>query len=338
MRTLLVERRQLPRPKVCGGCLAPAGIQRLRALGMIDSGFNQSTPSLNSLRLSFRSGSAVLPIRPYQAVDRRSFDESLVERAAGVGAEVLLGARATVQPDDRVRIDWGSSSIRLAPDVVVVADGLAGSALAERTDFDWRAPPTGPIGLGAIVSEETGSVNPDEILMVIGEAGYVGFAPIGQGMIAIGAAVSAEAVKHQGPSFSAQSILKHARIDDGRLSHIRWSGVSRLTRSRSRYASGRVLVVGDAVQYVEPLTGEGMSWAILCASSVAPHAERAARGIDIDRAWTSHCRNLLRSRSLVCRAVTRAARSPTALAMVSFLSSRSRLPGLVSRSLCWELD
>ncbi len=337
MRTLLIERRGIPRPKVCGGCMAPAGVTRLRGLGMIDEGFDRRLGELSALRLCSGWGSCTLPIRPYRSVDRRTFDESLVERAADAGVEVLTDARATVRPDDGVLVEVGSTRLELAPRVVVVADGLDGSALAERADFGWRDPPRGPLGLGAIVPASSITQNPDEIQMALGADGYVGFATIAPGVVAVGAALSAEAVRRHGPLLTVRGVLSEARVDSEWVGGAQWRGVARLTRTRARYARGRVIVVGDAAQYVEPLTGEGMSWAILCASSIAPYAERVARGEDVEREWACFCRGSLRSRRLVCRGVSRFARSPRAIRALTALASRTRIPGAVSRGLCWEI-
>ncbi len=337
MRTLLVERRVIPRPKVCGGCLAPSGVTRLRQLGMIDEGFDRRSGELSTLRLCSGWGSCTLPIRPYRSVDRRTFDESLVERAADAGVEVLTNARATVRPDDGVLVEVGSTRLELAPRVVVVADGLDGSALAGRAEFGWRNPPRGPLGLGAVVPASAISQSPGEIRMALGTDGYVGLATIAPGVVAVGAAVSAEAVRRHGPSSTVRGVLSGACVDSEWVDGARWRGVARLTRTRARYARGRVIVVGDAAQYVEPLTGEGMSWAIICASSIAPYAERVARGEDVGREWTCFCRVSLRSRRMVCRAVSRSARSPRAIWAVTALASRTRIPAVVSRGLCWEI-
>eukprot|EP00913_Durusdinium_trenchii_P006232 g5844.t1 len=294
----LGERAGLEGAAVCGGCLAPAGVTRLRAMGMIDAGFDLRSGALSTLRLCSAWGSCTLPIRPYRAVDRRSFDASLVERAAAAGVEVLTNARAAVRPDDGVDIDMGSVRLALAPRVVVVADGLDGNSLAGRTDYGWSAPPRGPLGLGAVVPASSAHQDPGEIRMAVGADGYVGFAMMAPGVLAVGAALSAGAVKQRGPSAVVRGVLAEAAVSSECVHGARWRGVARLTRSRAGYARGRVMVVGDAAQYVEPLTGEGMSWAILCASSIAPYAERAARGKDVHREWTRFCRRSLRSRRL----------------------------------------
>ena len=54
----------------------------------------------------------------------------------------------------------------------------------------------------------------------------------------------------------------------------KWKGTPLLTRRRARYGTHRVLAVGDACGYIEPFTGEGITWALESAMLVAdflPH-------------------------------------------------------------------
>ena len=47
-------------------------------------------------------------------------------------------------------------------------------------------------------------------------------------------------------------------------------GTPPLTRRRGRVAADRLFVLGDAAGYIEPLTGEGMSWAMQQAVMLVP--------------------------------------------------------------------
>ena len=48
-----------------------------------------------------------------------------------------------------------------------------------------------------------------------------------------------------------------------------WCGTPTLTRSLARVAGERIFVIGDAAGYVEPITGEGMAWALQAGAKVA---------------------------------------------------------------------
>ncbi len=51
-----------------------------------------------------------------------------------------------------------------------------------------------------------------------------------------------------------------------------WHGTDLLTRRRRKISGQRLFVVGDACGYPEPLTGEGIAWALESAEAVAPLA------------------------------------------------------------------
>jgi flavin-dependent dehydrogenase len=76
----------------------------------------------------------------------------------------------------------------------------------------------------------------------------------------------------------------------------------RRTRAAGR---GRVLAIGDAAGYVEPFTGEGMTWAMR--SGIAAAGVIAAGVGDLSRVgdeWNRQLSELLRGRKLACRTVT----------------------------------
>jgi len=49
-----------------------------------------------------------------------------------------------------------------------------------------------------------------------------------------------------------------------------WLATPALTRDSTNVANDRVFLLGDAIGYVEPFTGEGMSWALASAEAVIP--------------------------------------------------------------------
>ena len=106
------------------------------------------------------------------------------------------------------------------------------------------------------------------------------------------------------------------------------AGTASLTRSR-RVASGHIACVGDAAGYVEPFTGEGMSWAIGGAHRLAVLIDEAiAKGRSLDSWRRLHHQATWLDR-LRCRTIALAARRPRmAHALVR---GTARLPILGSR-------
>jgi len=333
MRVLVVDSRPFPRAKVCGCCLAPAGASALRRAGL--GGALRGATELGTLRMAARGASLRLPIERYCTIERTRLDSEIVRGAEERGAEFACGVRARVLDDDGVELSIGEARGVARGRVVVVADGLCGSALRGRGEFAWRIDVGSPVGVGAVLDERPEHAAPGEITMVCGHGGYVGAAPLPGGRWAVGAALSARAVGEWGAAGAIAAVLAECGFGAPAFGRGGLRGVGQLTRRRASCGRGRVLVVGDAAGYVQPLTGEGMSWGIACAARLGEHAARAAAGEDVGRAWASECARALRGRRLLCRGVCAVTRHPMALGAV--LRAGAWLPGTgwASRRLCW---
>ncbi|MDE0830089.1 MAG: FAD-dependent monooxygenase [Vicinamibacterales bacterium] len=336
MRTLLVDRGRFPRAKVCGGCLAPAGVHALESIGLASCLAAARPLPINFLRMCARGTSARLPIERYVTVERGRLDEALVGGVVDLGGVFLGATKARVCADDRVVLQCEGEEVTLAPNVIVVADGLSGTSLADRPRFAWDVNHESPLGLGAVVHEVPADTLHDEITMRCGRHGYVGVAPLGDGRWVVAAALAAPLIRREGPAGAIADVLGESGTHRDALAGTHWQGVGHLTRRRRCVAWGRVLLVGDAVGYVEPLTGEGMSWGICCAARVLPFAHQVTDGVDVSRSWARTCRAVLRSRRLVCRAVCGVARHPHILAGCLRLGGTLSLTHWASRRLCWR--
>lgn len=334
MRTLLVDRNRFPRRKVCGGCLAPAGVRVLERLGIADR-VPKLARRLASLRVVARGVAHDLPIEPYAAVERAAFDQSLCEAAIASGAEFRDGVAASVMPGDVVRLGCGGGEEVLRPGVVVVADGLGGTALAGRVEFAPRVQKQSVVGVGTLLGACPAYADRGAITMVCSRVGYVGTAPSGDGRWSLAAALDPAGVRGCGPIEALRRVLGDSGLELPEIERGELRGVGNMTRRR-RAACGRVLAVGDAASYFQPLTGEGMSWAMACAAEIGPYAEATARGEDVSEQWRAACARLLRGRRLVCRAACALAAHPRAVRLVLGTGGATPAMGWLSRRLCWS--
>jgi hypothetical protein len=172
--------------------------------------------------------------------------------------------------------------------------------------------------------------------MVCGRGGYVGAAPLPGGRWALAAALFDGAVRGAGAAGAVAGVLAESGLGAPALGRGALRGTGQLTRHRARIASGRVLVVGDASGYVQPLTGEGMSWAIACAARIGEHATRAAEGFDVAGEWEKECARVVRGRGLVCSSLCALASRPAVLAVALRAGASLALAGWASRRLCWR--
>ncbi|MBK7403621.1 MAG: hypothetical protein IPJ41_03040 [Phycisphaerales bacterium] len=335
LRTLLIDRATFPRRKVCGGCLAPAGASALADLALPMPDPSPPPRRTDALRLIARGASLRLPIEPYTMVNRAHFDETLARAAENRGAVFLQGVRGRVLPGDAVKLIAPEGECLLQPRLVVVADGLGGGALTDRPEFAWNIDERSPVGIGLLLDRRPEHALEGEITMVCGRGGYVGAARVDQTHWTIACALRASMVQQFGPAGAIAAIMAESGYRTPALDRGSMRGVGQLTRRRL-LASGRVLVVGDAGGYVEPLTGEGMSWAIACAARIGPAADEVLCGRDARPAWSACCAEVLSARRTICRAVCTLASQPVALAAALRLGGRFGLAGWASRRLCWS--
>ncbi len=332
-RVRLVDRNAFPRPKVCGCCLAPTGRRILRDLELDEvtrSGIPLRTAVIQSggrrNRLDF-DGSVVL--------SRAALDLGLIEAASVAGAVFQSRTRARVTPDDRVILENldqpDADPTSIEPAAIVVADGLGGRSLEDRPEFTWKTRRRNRFGVGSVVEATEDSPPPGELLMIANRTGYLGVVRLEDGRVDLAAALHAGRTRRAGgPARACAALLEQA--DRPALATVaraaRWQGTPALTRSRRTVAHGRVLCIGDASGYVEPFTGEGMSWGMLAAVRAASHVEAIIDG-ECATEWTRTHHRLLRSRQRRCRAVSLAMRFPgLSLAGMSILG---RLPGIGPR-------
>lgn len=80
-------------------------------------------------------------------------------------------------------------------------------------------------------------------------------------------------------------------------------------RRRRQSGEGRVVAVGDCAGYVEPMTGEGMTWGIESGLAVADLWCQPTTHDDFAKHWQTTLRTLQPKRRILCAHVTRAMRS-----------------------------
>ena len=339
----LVDRDRFPRAKVCGCCLADRGVAALRDLGLGNL-VGEGTP-LHAVEICTTGRRVELPFRGSVVLSRERLDHALVEAARDRGVIVHERTRATVRPDGTVEtghLDTGVETTQ-APRIVVVADGLDGKALDGHPSFEWTVGGEGRFGagLGLPAGRIPADAPPEGTLtMIAGRAGYLGVVRLPDGRLDLAAALDPVATRRAGGPgpLAARLLAEDGRVDLAEaVRSARWRGTARLTRRR-RVVDGRIACVGDSSGYVEPFTGEGMSWALVGAGRLAAIIDRAlSEGTSLD-AWNAvHAASTRRER-IRCRAVALAARHPVVIhgivrTLARIPSIRRRLAGSASGML-----
>lgn len=310
-RVVVIDKRQFPRPKVCGDCLGATGVRTLRDLGLghvLGAG-----RALAVDRVRLRCGSATLTASTggMHAVSREHLDAALLGTAIDAGAHAVLATKAELTDDGAVCLHAPTGPVGVRAGAVVLACGLGGrtGGPTPRAHVARRS----LIGVGVSRDPGPSAPAPGRLDMIVGRGGYVGRVRLADGRENWGAAIDPGATRRAGGVADAvRAILDSAGLDPGDVPAEGWVGTPALTRRR-RVEAGRVVLAGDAAGYVEPITGEGMSWALATGRAVAPHALAIAHATHTPGAWATEHRRLTSASARRCAAVAAFVRRPTLL-------------------------
>jgi menaquinone-9 beta-reductase len=307
-RVLVLDRAHFPRPKPCAEYLSPQAsriLSEMDALEAVDragaahlTGMVVRAPNGAVLRGDFVAGHGFRAFRDRGLALRRiALDPILLDRARSVGAEVREGAHvADVVRDASGRVtgvrllrDSGERETLHAP-LVVGADGLR-SLVARRLGLSHVS--RWPRRLGLVAHfEGFGGMQEWGELHVERDVGYVGLATVDGGLtnaaMAVPAtfarSVSAERERFFMDWLRARPQLA-ARVPGARLaSPVRVTGPF-ASHARRSWAPGAALV-GDAADFFDPFTGEGIYCGLRGGELLATHA-LAALGAETESASDS---------------------------------------------------
>ncbi|WP_336922659.1 geranylgeranyl reductase family protein [Aquipuribacter sp. SD81] len=321
-RVLLLDRADFPRDKACGDGVAPHVLDVLDSLGA--PGLVDDHRPVRRLHLQVAPGPSGRPHergaaavardmrRPARVVPRRVLDARIRAAALAAGAEARTGVVRAVSVGSRdVRLGLsGGDGLRAR--VVVGADG-AGSAV--RRALGLPGPPGRATGLAVRGYGPVRADLADEQRIVFDGTGPPAYAwsfPVGDGTANVGygeVLVGGAAPSRRRYLERLEALLPGTT--DGAGS---WRGHHLpLSSDPVRQPDGRVLLAGDSLSLVNPLTGEGLYYAVLsgaCAGSAAV----AADGGDPGRAYRTMLRRRLGRHLRHTSALQRLVRVPGVLA------------------------
>ncbi|MFG1602999.1 NAD(P)/FAD-dependent oxidoreductase [Actinoplanes sp. NPDC049265] len=318
-RVLLLDKAAFPRDKPCGDGIAAEALDVLAGLGV--TGVTDGYPPVERLRLVGPGGGAVarpLP-RPAHTVPRRVFDDRLVRAAQDAGVEFCRhtvrelrqepGRTPAGQADGSSAGEAGGNAGgrvvidgRFGAGVLIGADG-AGSVV--RRLCGHRPNPPGHVAIA--IRGYAPAASPEQVIVTT-EARWPAYAwsfPIGDGTANVG---YGEVLR--GAALSRAYLLE--RLDHlltGTRPHSLRAHHLPLSTHRPPPATGRVLLAGDALSLINPLTGEGIFYAVLSGAL----AGAAALTADPAAAYLSSLRTRLGRHLRHSRAATFLTRRPSAV-------------------------
>ncbi|HEY8312833.1 MAG TPA: FAD-dependent oxidoreductase [Candidatus Baltobacteraceae bacterium] len=264
----IVERSAFPRTKVCGEYLNLGALAELDALDL--RAVVAEGAALQGIRL-FGLGLAVdLPLRSAaRAMPRSVLDARLLDAARAAGATLLHARVEDVTCDsERARIrarDSSGEEHTLDARVVVAADGMD-SIVARKCGL--LAPSRGRERF-AVGGHFGGFRALDRFVeMYVDRGSYFAVNPLGSGEANIMVVVAADVLSTWRGAIDVRLREAAARLSGGRRT---FAGVAQigkrvaigpLAHRTSRLVGTHVLLVGDAGEFVDPFTGQGIFLAL----------------------------------------------------------------------------
>lgn len=320
LRALLVDAKNFPRDKVCGGYLNRRALQVLLQRGAGEALPADFGTEVGELELLSGHQHARFPLPMGRVIRRPEFDARLVEAARAAGAEVVTRVQATIKPGLRehsraVTLAYGGTQSTARACAVICADGLARMSVRRLPEFATIASANSRVGIGAVIDDSSDLCSSGRLRMVVSREGYAGISRIDSHQLDIAAAVDATSLSNASPLEIIQSIFAAANFTPPvGLATATWRGTPPLTSLPQTVASQRVFLIGDAAGYVEPFTGEGMAAALESAAAVTPLVAQAARAWSpqLATAWQTIHRETVRNRQRTCEALAWILRRPWA--------------------------
>ncbi len=332
LRVLLVDRAVFPRHKACAETLSPEASRDLEALGVLDEIEAAGAARLTGFRLVSDNGADVVgryagghrfvPFRPYGlALPRATLDTIVLGAAARAGAEVRQGVaveRLLVE-DGVVRgalLRDGGRRETVRARAVVGADGLKSIVARTLGLARWGAPRR--LALVAHLADVGGMADVGE--MFAGDGRYVGLAPIGGGLVNVATVVpdtDARAIARDPDTFFREQLdrvpeLKRRMAGARIVRRVMVAGP--FARGTRRAAVDGALLVGDAADFFDPFTGEGIFAALrggaLAARALADALARGEATREALRPYTAARRATFLSKWVLERVVALGATRP----------------------------
>ena len=346
---VLIDKKYFPREKICGDFVNPINWPVFRELGVEDRVLAQPHAEVTGFRITTAAGDAAAAqfTSPGQervtglGIRRARLDQVLLDQAVQFGVTVRQGKRIEnlSRPAHNWLIDCGEESWRAK--ILIGADGR-NSWVAQRLGMNKR-----PIVQGRSVGFQirlkcAASAGNVEIHLFPG--GYAGIIELGDGTINLGLAIDKQKLPRER---SAEFLFSEALPRNRHLKDLIQRS-ERASKLRSVYPvhfpqrccyADALLLVGDAARVSEPVTGEGIYFAMRSGLMAAETADQALRHDDLSaarlRRYREDCQRAFRGR-LALNSLFRFAMYRPALLdpLIRFSSKNDRMLNSLVGAVC----
>ncbi len=297
-RVLLLDRARFPRAKLCGDTMNPGTVAILRRLAMIGNVEASALP-VDGMIVTGEHGVRVRA--PYAAgvqglaIERKVLDEALMRAAVAAGARVeesvlvrgpLLDATGR-EPRVRGIVMAGRDGrdVRVPAPMIIAADGrrsrlAVGVGLARQPRHPRRW------AIGAYFQNVAGMTSFGE--MHVRRGRYIGVAPLPSGETNVCLVIPGPSSGRGRPGFDDPSALLRRALDRDRPLRERFADARMTTApvmlgplavDAAQCGMPGLLLAGDAAGFIDPMTGDGLRFAVRGGELAAEVALAAFAGL-----------------------------------------------------------
>ena len=352
-RVALIEARTFPRAKPCGEFMSPECLNLLDELGLRQAVIDAGACSVSKMELHgfgrkargrYMSGALRPGAHIHGLALRREILDEISLRTAAAMPEVRLfeGRRATgiLRDSDGcvagvARVSEQGEREEIRADFTVGADGLR--SLVAREMGVYRS--VASLQKLAFVYRFAGVEPQDHAEVHFVDRGYLIAAPVDGGLLTLNLIV--EKAVWDGSCDKLAFLRRKAREAPALAAKLEHAGlvgpvsaIGPLASTTAAQVFDGAALVGDACGFVDPLTGEGLYFAMRGAALLAPVLDRALAAGRRDaaslRSYARARRREFGARFLLARGLQRGLRSPAMTRFVlSLLAARPRLMDLL---------
>ena len=282
-RVAILERDRFPRGKLCGDTVNPGALRVLERLGLSAAA---GEARIDGMIVTGERGVRVAAHYPAgvtgRAIVRRTFDHALAEQAAAAGVHIEEGTVVRdvfiPAPGDvrgRVQVAIANRSERIGASIVIAADGR-GSRVARSLRLARHPRSPRRWAVGAYFTGVSGTTTCGEMHIRPGK--YIGVAPLPGGLTNVCVVTADRAALREPPALLRSTLASEPALRDRFAAARQETPPVMLGPLAVECVAAGVpglLVAGDAAGFIDPMTGDGLRFALRGGELAALEALRA---------------------------------------------------------------